>query len=94
MTKRIGKKEFIEIIAAQDGVGSKKEAKHIVDSFEAGVHTVLENKDNLVLAGFIKIESLFREARKQFFGITQDVIEVPAKYVFKAKVSDSFVGNK
>lgn len=91
--KTLTKPEFVDVIAAQEGIKTKKEAAKVINAFIAGVKTVLANKDNLTLSGFEKYTVEHKPAQKRFFGITQDVIEVPAHDVYKSKLSKSLLNN-
>ena len=82
------KQDLIKIIAEQQGI-TKKEAKTVVDAFTSGVKSVLLNHESVRIPGFAKFTSEHKEARKQVFGVTGETIEVPAHYVYKAKMSSS-----
>lgn len=82
------KQDLIKIIAEQQGI-TKKEAKTVVDAFTKGVKSVLENHESVNLVGFGKFTTEFKEAHKQVFGITGETIEVPAHYIYKAKMSSN-----
>ena len=81
------KQDLINIIAEQQGI-TKKEAK-TVDAFTSGVKSVLSNHESVRIPGFAKFTSEHKKARKQVFGVTGETIEVPAHYLYKAKMSSS-----
>lgn len=89
--KTLTKSDFVEVVAAQEGIETKKAAKEAIDAVISGIKTVLGNKDDLVLSGFAKFTVEHKKAEKRFFGITQDVIEVPAHDLYKAKMSKSLL---
>lgn len=82
------KQDLITIIAEQQGI-TKKEAKSVVDAFTSGVKTILTKHESISLTGFGKFTTEYKKAHKQVFGITGETIEVPAHYVYKAKLSSS-----
>lgn len=82
------KQDLVNIISDQQGT-TKKEANHIIDAFTKGVKSVLENHESVNLVGFGKFTTEFKEAHKQVFGITGETIEVPAHYIYKAKMSSN-----
>ncbi|PWT37679.1 HU family DNA-binding protein [Limosilactobacillus reuteri] len=95
MTKKtLTKSDFVEVVAAQEGIETKKAAKRAIEAFINGVKSVLGDNNDLVLSGFGKFTVEHKETEKRFFGITQDVIEVPAHNLYKAKLSKTLIKNK
>lgn len=81
------KPDLVKVIA-EKGDMTKKDAlaalNTVIDSIK---QVVFEEKKDLVLAGFGKATVEHKPATKKFFGITKDVIEVPAHDVVKFKFS-------
>ena len=82
----LNKKDLIEIIAKQQET-TKVEAKKIVDAFTDGIKSIMKDNKSVNITGFAKFESKYKEAYKRVFGVTSELIEVPAHHVHKATLS-------
>lgn len=80
------KKDLVEIIADQNGL-TKKDAGEAIDLVVNGIKSVLAQNESVTLSGFAKFSTEHKEAHKRVLGFTGEMIEVPAHYVHKAKLS-------
>lgn len=80
------KKDLVEIIADQNGL-TKKDAGKAIDLFVKGIKSVLAENKSVTIGGFAKFSTEYKEGRTQVLGFTGETIEVPSRYIHKARLS-------
>ena len=84
----LNKKDLINMIAECEGT-TKKAAAGMVDAVTGTIKEVMKANKSVQIVGFGKFTSEYKEAQKRVFGVTGEIIEVPANYAHKAKLSAS-----
>lgn len=84
------KGEFIEKYAEKTGM-NKAEAGRAIDAFFGVVSDALKSGDKVVFPGLFKAEASERAARTGRNPQTGEEMQIPAKKVVKAKLSDKLL---
>lgn len=84
----LNKKDLIAMIAEREGT-TKKAAAGMLDAVTGAIKDVMKANKSVQIVGFGKFTSEYKEAQKRVFGVTGEIIEVPAHYAHKAKLSAS-----
>ena len=85
------KAEFVVKFAEKTGM-SKKDAANAVNAFFEVTADALKAGDKVVFPGTFKAEVSERKARTGRNPITGETLNIPAKKVVKAKLSDKILG--
>lgn len=92
MTEVLSKKDLVAKIAEDNGitkVAATEEVKHVLE----GIAGVLKENNTLKLTGFATFTSEFKEAHTRevydFQKGEKKVVELPAKYIHRVKLSKS-----
>ena len=84
----LNKKDLITMIAEREGT-TKKVAAGMLDAVTGAIKDVMKANKSVQIVGFGKFTSEYKEAQKRVFGVIGEIIEVPAHYAHKAKLSAS-----
>lgn len=90
MAEVLGKKELVAVIAEESNV-TKKAAAEAVDMVTGGIRSVLATNRSVRLAGFGSFTAEFKEAHTRKNNLTGEMVDVPARYRYKAKLSKTIV---
>ena len=85
------KAEFVVKFAEKTGM-SKKDAANAVNAFFEVTADALKAGDKVVFPGTFKAEVSERKARTGRNPITGETLNIPAKKIVKAKLSDKILG--